>query len=160
MATERNPKDSIIAELTDGWNYKPVGKCFCGCREETDGHFVSGHDTHFAAHLLGQLRGNGKVTNAIQSLIDDNAEYVVDESVRPIQVIKAKWGWIAGSPCLCGCGRNPSSSGNAFRPGHDARVWWKLLANLLLELQGDPKAEHVVRAILTLPASAKQSPTP
>ena len=74
MATETNDQsDSMTKELEEHWGCKPVGKCYCGCGGCTKRYFAPhGHDTYFAAHLLGQLRGNGQVADAIRSLTSGN----------------------------------------------------------------------------------------
>ena len=149
-----NPKDNVGDELAGSWNREPVGKCYCGCGRETDGHFVAGHDAYFAARLLGQLRDNEQVANAIQSLIDDATECPGYESSSWTQVLVDVWGWVPGSPCPCGCGRKPARDGSVFRPGHDARLYSRLLANLLAVSKDNPRADRVVHTVLTWPDAA------
>lgn len=70
MAAETDDqKDSMKEELKEYWGFKPNGKCYCGCGGCTKSYFAPhGHDTHFAAHLLGRLRNNQQVADAIRSL--------------------------------------------------------------------------------------------
>ena len=59
---------SVTVELSN-WGFDPTGFCYCGCREETGGHFAPGHDAYFAPRLLRVLRGNRQVSDAIRRLI-------------------------------------------------------------------------------------------
>ena len=62
---------SLVDELTNHWGFRPCRRCYCGCGgEPTTGHFLSGHDTFFAANLLAALRGNQDVERAIRGFIE------------------------------------------------------------------------------------------
>ena len=60
--------DSIKMEFRHHWDAEPFGLCCCGCGMPTNHHFKSGHDSRFAAKLLGLLRGNPAVEAAIREL--------------------------------------------------------------------------------------------
>ena len=66
--------DSIKMEFRDHWDAEPFGLCYCGCGMPTNQHFKSGHDSRFAAKLLGLLRGNPKV----QAVIDELRQTSID----------------------------------------------------------------------------------
>lgn len=55
------------------------------------------------------------------------------------------WGWAGDGVCYCGCAR-PAVGRGFFAPGHDLRVVYPLLTNLLVMLRGNPEAEEIVRA--------------